>query len=750
MTAPDHLAAALAGRYALERELGHGGMATVHLARDLKHDRQVAIKVLRPELTHGLGADRFLSEIRTTASLTHPHILPLFDSGASDGLFYYVMPFIEGESIRDRLERGGPLPTDEALRLSREVADALAYAHERGIIHRDIKPENILLARGHAYVADFGIARALDAAGPRITVTGMAVGTPAYMSPEQAFGEKGVDQRSDIYSLGCLVFEMLTGRPPFDAPTAEAMLVKRLTEAPPQLSQSRAGVSPAVDAAVRRAMARDADDRFQTVGRFVEALAQADASTVAPDASRSVAVLPFINMSADPDDEYFADGITEEIINALAQVDGLKVAARTSCFAFKGKHEDLRLVGEKLGVGTVLEGSVRKAGTRLRVTAQLINAADGYHLWSERYDRELVDVFALQDELAAAIAGKLRLSLTPQAARGAGPRNVEAYELLLKGRVFVWRRGRWLHDAMACFERALALDPELAEAHALLGDCHRMFALYELAPPAERMPLARASAERALALEPDQPEALATIANITGVFDWDIDASNALTDRLLARHPTHVRAMCERAGTIFALADSGPADWERCLNDIRRARALDPLNAWVVGMHALTLCIAGRSLEAVTEGRHAVALDPANFTARWSLLNALAEAGRYDETLAESEAVLAMSARNPIILGIVAATHAARGDRAAADALYQEIDARARSQHISWSVQAMLAASAGHLEQGRALVRRAIAARESTLVFWKLWGWSAFRADPEGFALLEPLDLMHRRSHGLS
>jgi serine/threonine-protein kinase len=463
-----------------------------------------------------------------------------------------------------------------------------------------------------------------------------------------------------------------------------------------------------------------------------------------------VAVLPFANMSADPADEYFADGITEEIINALAQVDGLKVAARTSCFAFKAKHEDLRLVGEKLGVGTVLEGSVRKAGTRLRVTAQLVNAADGYHLWSERYDRELVDVFALQDELAGAIAARLRLSLAPQAARGTGPRNVEAYELLLKGRALQWRRGHWLPEVMACLERAVALDPELAEAHALLGDCHRMFALYELAPPAERMPLARAAAERALGLDPDQPEALATLASIAALFDWDIDTSNVLTDRLLERHPTHVRAMCERAGTIFALAVAGPTDWERCLNDIRRARALDPLNAWVVGIHALTLCIAGRVDEAIAEGRHAVALDPVNFTANWSLLNALGQGGRHDEVLARADGILAMSGRNLIIVGIVAATHAARGERAAAERMHEEVGTRARTQYVSWSQQAMVAASAGRLEEARHLVRRAIAARESALVFWRLWGWSAYRADPEGLSLLEPLDLMHRRSHGVS
>jgi serine/threonine-protein kinase len=735
MTDADRLATALADRYRLERELGQGGMATVYLAHDLKHDRRVAIKVLRAELTHGLGAERFLAEIRTTAGLTHPHILPLFDSGTTGELFYYVMPYIEGESVRDRLERDRRLPVDEALRVAREVADALAYAHERGIVHRDIKPENVLLSRGHAFVADFGIARALDVAGTRLTITGMAVGTPAYMSPEQAFGEKDVDQRSDIYSLGCLVYEMLVGTPPFAAPTAEAMLVKRLTEAPPQVSALLNGIPAVVDAAVRRAMAREADDRFQSVQRFAEALAQVGAPAAAPTASRSVAVLPFANMSADPADEFFADGITEEIINALAQIDGLQVAARTSCFAFKGRSEDLRAVGEKLGVATVLEGSVRKAGSRLRVTAQLINVADGYHLWSERYDRELVDVFALQDELAGAIATKLQLSLA-RSGRGAGPRNVAAYELLLKGRVLVTRRGRWLHDAMACFEQAVALDPELAEAHALLGDCHRIFALYELAPAPERMPLARAAAERALAIDPDQVEAMATLASIAAVYDWDMKASSEATDRLLVRHPTHVRALCERAATLFAWADAGPAEWERSLQDIRRAGAIDPLNAWVAGILGMTLCLAGRLEEGLAESRRAVALDPANFTSRWALLNALAELGRHDELEQESEAALAMSGRHPVLLGILAASRAARSDREGAEAVHQEVSGRARTQYVSWSQQAVIAASAGRVGEARPLMVRAVAEREPGFVFWKMAGWSAFRADPEGRQIL--------------
>jgi serine/threonine-protein kinase len=303
--------------------------------------------------------------------------------------------------------------------------------------------------------------------------------------------------------------------------------------------------------------------------------------------------------------------------------------------------------------------------------------------------------------------------------------------------VLVTKRGRWLPDAMACFEQAVALDPDLAEAHALLGDCHRIFALYELAPASERMPLARAAAQRALALDPDQAEAMATLASIAVLHDWSPTASNQATDRLLARHPTHVRAMCERAATSFALADAGPADWEKSLQEIRRARALDPLNAWVCGVHAMTLCLAHRMDEGVAEARHGVALDAANFTCRWALLNALAETGRHHEVEQEAESALAMSGRHPVLLGILAASRAARGDRPAAGAVHQEITERTRVQYVSSSQQAVIAASAGHLEVARALMLHAVADREPGFVFWKMYGWSHFRADPEGRRILE-------------
>jgi serine/threonine-protein kinase len=459
--------------------------------------------------------------------------------------------------------------------------------------------------------------------------------------------------------------------------------------------------------------------------------------TASPDGSArpGIAVLPFANMSADPADEFFADGITEEIINALAQLPGLRVAARTSCFAFKGKHEDLRAVADKLGVGTVMEGSVRKSGTRLRITAQLINAGDGCHLWSERYDRELSDVFALQDEIANAIAQKLELSLGRGATPRAAPASPEVYQLILKGKVLVNRRGRAIVDARGCLERAVSLDPGSAEAHALLGDCYRLHAMYGIASAAEMMPLARAASERALALDPGQVEALATLANLTATFERDLAASTALTDRALARDPAHVRALCERA-IWLSLLEPTPARVEQSLNDLRRARGIDPLNAWAAAMEAFCLFFVDRPAEALAAAREAVALDPDHFTARWTLVLTLAGLARHDEALAAAEPALLMSGRNPRILAEVAAVHAARGDRDAAEAVHQEVQGRARTGYIGLAEQGAIAAAAGHLEEARRLVEKAVEARDLFLLFWKLAAWAPLRTDPEGLKLL--------------
>jgi serine/threonine protein kinase/tetratricopeptide (TPR) repeat protein len=522
MAAPavERLRTSLSDSYIIDRELGRGGMATVYLAQDCKHDRTVALKVLHSDLAASLGSDRFLREIKLAARLNHPHILPLFDSGEADGFLYYVMPYVEGESLRERLEREKQLPVDEAVHHAKAIASALDYAHRQGIVHRDIKPENVMLYEGEAMVMDFGIAKAVSSASnDTITVSGMMIGTPAYVSPEQAAGDQSLAGQSDQYSLGCVLYEMLAGERPFEGPTAAAVMTKRFTETPKPLRSVRGSVPDHVERAVSKAMATDPSGRFTTTAMFAQALGSeilatpTDTATLPqtmPSAAKSVAVLPFANMSADPENEYFTDGIAEELITALSKIQALRVASRTSSFSFKGTKDDIGEIGRKLKVSTVLEGSVRKAGNKLRIAAQLINVADGYQLWSARFDRDMEDVFAIQDEISQAIFDALRVILSEgekKAIERERPVNLQAYEYYLRGRQFIhqWSRSG-LEYARQMFRRAIEVDPEYALAYAGLADSCSL--LYMNCDAREQnLTQGNSASRRALELGPDLAEA---------------------------------------------------------------------------------------------------------------------------------------------------------------------------------------------------------------------------------------------------
>ena len=514
----EQLEKALSGKYDIERELGRGGMATVYLAHDLKHEREVAVKVLHPELSSSIGPDRFLREIKVAARLNHPHILPLHDSGESGGFLFYVMPYVEGESLRTRLNRAGKLPLDEALYLARGIAGALDYAHRQRVVHRDIKPENIMLHEGEAMVMDFGIAKAVSvASGDTLTQMGMMVGTPAYVSPEQAAGEAEIDGRSDQYSLACMLFEILTGRKAFEGSSTQAVLSKRFTDPVPSLKKVDPTVPDEIDEAVTRALSKEPRERFNTSGEFAKALVWPKVSTPADMAAmkpatapKSIAVLPFADMSPERENGYFTDGMAEEIINALTTIKALRVASRTSSFAFKGTTEDIRQVGKKLDVATVLEGSVRKAGMKLRINAQLVNVADGYQLWSQRYDRDMEDVFAIQDEIAQNIVKALRVILSEDEKRAiekVPTANVEAYECYLRGRQFFHQfQKSALEFARQMFTRAIEIDPTYALAYAGLADsCSLLYTNFDASDANLRN--AETASRRALELGPELAEA---------------------------------------------------------------------------------------------------------------------------------------------------------------------------------------------------------------------------------------------------
>jgi eukaryotic-like serine/threonine-protein kinase len=588
---PDRLRAAVADRYRIEEEIGRGGMASVYLAEDLKHGRKVALKVLLPGgNAQGYEPQRFLREIRIAARLSHPQILPVHDSGECDGLLYFVMPYAGCESLRDQLAREGSLPIDAALRIARAVAAALGYAHRHGVIHRDIKPENILLQEGEPVVADFGVATAISAAGGDnvyVTDRGFAVGTPAYMSPEQASAERDLDGRSDLYSLACVLFEMLTGQPPFAGTGPRATMARHAIEPPPSVRSLRPTVPLAVDLALRRALAKDPGDRFATMADFCDALVTpmpAPVPVPGGQESRAIAVLPFVNASPDPENEYFSDGMTDELINALSKVEGLYVASRTSVFALKNQREDVRAIGARLNVSAVLEGTVRRAGNRLRITVQLGNVADGRTLWSERYDREMSDVFAIQDEIAQTIVRTLRTTLLGDIGDTTPIRyteNVRAYSLYLKGR-FWWNRRTQadIAEGLRYFEQAIAEDPSYALAYSGLADSYALDLDYRGVPVVEGMERAKAMARKAIALDESLAEAHTSLAWVTFIYDWD---------------------------------------WPTAEREFNRAIELNPRYSTARQWHAWFLQAMGRFDEALAEGRAAIDLDPASVSIRRSM-----------------------------------------------------------------------------------------------------------------------------------
>jgi serine/threonine-protein kinase len=694
-------------------------MAIVYLAQDLKHRRLVAVKVLRPELAVTLGAERFLREIETAARLNHPHILALHDSGNADDFLYYVMPYVEGDSLRGRLERERQLPLADALQIAREVADALSYAHSHDVVHRDIKPENILFQAGHAVVSDFGIARAISTAGgDRLTGTRVSIGTPGYMSPEQSEPNAEIDGRSDTYSLACVLYEMLAGDPPFLGWSAQAIRARQLTEPVPPLRTVRNSVPQEVERAILRALAKTPADRFPTAIQFADALFTRDTATTDGISDDSIAVLPFANLSPDPDTEYFSDGITEEIINALAQLPGLHVASRMSSFAFRGQAIDLAEVGAKLKVATVLEGSVRKAGSKLRVTAQLIKVADGYHLWSERYDRDMTDVFAIQDEIGRAIASRLQVGLgaTPNRSRvSASTANLDAYHLYLKGRYCWAQRGAALKHAVEHFSQALLLDPNYALAHAGLADAYTLLTEYGMVPPNVILPKVRTAIERALALAPELAEAHCAMGELKFIFDWDWPESTRYLRRAIELNPRYVAAHY-RLGLHLSLVEGL---FEEALGHAHRAVELDPLAPLPVAQLGVVLIVAGRYEEAIASLLHATELGPAMLLPYLHLGVVYNHLGRTEEAIASLEVAAAASGRHPSTLTALAACFHSLGKTAEVQAIHDELTARARGGYVQTSALALAAAATGRVDEAFQLLERACEERDSILIYSK-------------------------------
>ncbi len=686
------LRSALSGRYDIEREIGQGGFATVYLARDLKHDRAVAIKVLRPFEADESWNRRFIREIGLIARLQHPNILPLYDSGQAESLLYYVMPYVKGESLRDRLGRERQLTIDAACGIAREVADALAYAHNESIVHRDIKPGNILLSDGHAVVADFGVARAIGIANLHdLTRTGDLVPGPAvYMGPEQLAGDSATDNRSDIYSLGCVLFEMVTGTPPF---TGRDGFLARLTGPAPLASESRKDVPRWLDETIAKALARNPEDRFQHAHDVAEILSGSlvsgsDARRAIENARSSgltrvyralrrpavatlsiaglvalavlgwagtrsrrpsmstVAVLPFANVGGDSSQQYLAEGMADGLATALGKVPGIRVVSRTVTSHYRGRSEiDARELHKILGADYVVHATLRQLAGKLRVSAQLINATDNGEAWSESYDRDASDAYAVQDSIAHAVAQALSPRRQSPASKAAvqstmassGTSNPDAYDLYLRGRYLLMRRGPGVAQAVSRFEQAIGKDPKFARAYAGLGLALELLPYFSSVNAASIRDRAVTASNRALALDSTQAE----------------------------------------AHTALALAYAHAYKWDAALKEHQRAIALDPNDAAARTQYGRHLHYTGHLMEAKAQFRQAREADPYDAVASGWLGHLLSLTNHNDDAIAELDRALEIDSDSaPPVLFMAVQANMVAGDTAKAKALVKRLWAR--------------------------------------------------------------------------
>jgi len=728
----DRLQKTLGSNYSVERELGGGGMSRVFVAMDHSLGRRVAVKVLPRDLAEGVSVDRFMREIMLAAALQHPHIVGVISAGEVDGLPFFLMPYVEGESLRRRLERTGSMSPREAISVLRDVGRALSYAHERGIVHRDIKPDNVLLTSGSATLADFGVAKALSSARSVIsgepgtlTHVGTSLGTPAYMAPEQVAGDAATDHRADIYAFGVMAYEMLAGKPPFYDMSLQQLMAAHLAVEPVPLDRQRGEVPARLASLVMRCLEKDPDLRPQSAKELVELLedptiisgstagmmqpysgsigrrlssrkrtlvavlaavtmaAGATAlwlvpndqrrSLVAADAQRSVAVLPFVNIGGDQGDTYFADGMTDELMSALNKVPGLRVASRTAVFSYKERNATPGEIGKALNVSTLLEGTVRRDGQRLRLTAQLIDVGDGLTLWSESYERELRDVFAVQDSLTLAIVGALRSRfgdvMTAPTVPDRGTDDLEAYDLYLRGRFFFRQRSAdGLHRALEHFEQAIARDPGYADAYTGMADVYGQLPFYTATPGDSVLPLALRAVTRAIALDSTLAGAFVSRGGLlNSAWRWseaerDLRRAVSIDPRNATAHQWYGENLLMNGRIDEAIAE------------FRRATELDPVSHVMVALHALALAVKGDAEAAVERGQYAASLDPLTPVTRFMLGAVYLYVDRAPEAIPELETAKQMAADVATIDGLLGYAFAVTDQRDRAREILQSID----------------------------------------------------------------------------
>jgi eukaryotic-like serine/threonine-protein kinase len=793
----------IAGRYQLERVLGEGAAAIVFLAHDTRHGRDVALKVLRPEVAAALGGARFEREITLSARLSHPHIVPMLDAGeaeypgdtAGGRLLYYVMPVLQGASLRDRLSQQGQLSLEETLKIARDVGLALDYAHGQGIIHRDIKPENVLIGGGAAVVADFGVAKVVsDGSSPNsLTRTGFAIGTVLYMSPEQSTAAP-VDARSDIYALGCMVYEMLAGEPPFTGKNPQVVLAKHFTDPVPLVRRLRPNLPPGIDEAIGTAMAKTPADRFSTAGEFIAALERtrtsavsalgapgfappapsaavgsrrtrrlmmaggtavvlagivagtvvlrnrsASESAVSPaDSVLAIAVLPFDDVSPAKDQQYFATGMADELVSALARLPNLRVAARTSSFALRNSNLTLQEIGKRLRVSALLTGSIAKDGNRLRVRTELVDVATDSVLSRQQFDKELQDVFAVQDQIAQSVVSKLRvLGTAGRQLVGVATTDTAAYELYLRGRL-AWneRTATSLRQAVAYFQRAIEKDSNYARAWAGLADTYNVIGLNFYGHPGENFRRGRGAAQKAIALDSTLAEAHAALASATAFLDRDWDAADKSYNTAIRLDPTYPTTYYFYSIFLTTLrrADEGIAN-------AKKAHELDPSSSALAQGVGMAYIYSRRFDEALEPLRLAISLQPRYYFPHAWYAIALGRTQQRDSAIAEAREAVRLAPDNLLVRTFLGQTYALVGMRDSAYAVARTIEALQPSDTVPNVMLGRLYGILGDKERALAAVRRGIETNEAQVAQLLVPGFEVLDGDPRFEAILRQVRL---------
>ncbi len=775
--------------YIFQRELQGGAMSRVFVAIDRQLGREVVMKVLPPEVAAELSADRFRREIQLAAKLQHPHIVPLLSSGEINGTPYFTMPFVEGESLRARLGRVGELPIPEAVRILREVASAISYAHKHGVVHRDIKPDNVMLSDEFALVTDFGVAKALSASTKpsdiqTLTGLGITLGTPAYMAPEQAAADPSVDYRADIYAFGVMAYEMLTGGLPFTGRSAQATLVAHAMEKPEPIERRRPGIPSALGALIMRCLEKRPADRPQNAAELLHELEAVPLGVASPpragvrrrlvlgagaaaailvalvaygtrrNSARSdqrtapllsVAVLPLANVGGDAQDEYFSEGMTDELANALSKLPGLRVASRTSAYAFKGKKDiDVSEIGRKLHVEAILEGVVRRSGDRLRVGAQLTKVSDGLAIWSDTYERRSSDIFAVQDDIASSIADALKLRLGVKAAElsssSRGTANLDAYDSYLRGR-YLWnhRGADNLRKALSHFEESIKRDPNFARAYAGLAITHALLPEYTDNPPADGLAKTRSAAARALALDSSLAEAH-TALGLAEVHDWDFRAGEAEYRKAITLDPAYPTAHQWYGELLY---HTGRLD--SSFVETRKAIALDPLAPIPFEALGYALTLAGRYDEAIEQFRKADELAPGLTLTLLLVGDAKLLMGQTQQAVQDYEQAARLDRETLLTKGKLCNAYGVAGRGSEARELLSEIEARAGKERKSWVTRAICQLGLGNRDAALDAMEKAVKNHEIAVftAYSPLLDrtWDPLRADPRWTAILRSANL---------